>query len=388
MLSRALAMALSKESQAPTKPKTQPPQSHPSKETRSSAHWSRVQSTGRRAKTTPAPTETPSQQRLSSAVHTQSSSLLRASRSQQKLVAASETRNKLSDENQRKMEALVRALDAALQKDAPKPQQPSSPSSSSQEAEFEAEALTGQFPILAIAPPDQKTTTGELPPPPMPTRSETKTADPSSKEHRFFQEDNNPNNLSDQAINQAAERLTAELRASLAFFSSDELQKGQEDPESMLNDILDIIAGQEQKNFSQETLTAILDQTLQNLQGPQYDYSSISDNFTPAGLEAMSSSQVQINPVIEASSFPPLSPDEAPSSSKDNATASSQQKTSPATSQNEEDQAFEELFGQAMTIYLRRQYKQALALFEECLQLRPDDPRTLYNIERLRKRIN
>ncbi|MCB9644053.1 MAG: hypothetical protein H6728_13340 [Myxococcales bacterium] len=390
MLARALAMALSKEQKTSTGgSKANLPTT---RETRSSAHWSRTQSSPqqRTKPPTPSPSATPSQNRLAAAMSSQqrlssaratapntgSASNWKASRSQNKLVSATPAPAQLTDENQKKLEALVRALDSALRTEASEPAAPKEPElmnadsskgTSSLEDDFAAEALTGQFPVLKVAPPSEEEP-AYIPPNPSPAKS---TEGDSAEQAK----------ISGKAINQAAERLTAELRASLAFFSTDELEKGQEDPESMINEILDIIAGHEQKSLSQETLTAILDQTLQNLQGPQYDYASVDSNFTPAGLESMSASQVQLHAVTpplpakpEEKELAPRAPQAAPVSAAPSAS-------------NEDEEAFEELFKQAMTTYLRRQYKQALSLFEECLRLRPDDQRTLYNVERLRKRV-
>lgn len=255
--------------------------------------------------------------------------------------------------------------------------------SDSRDDTFASEALTGQFPILSVAESDPASSSPFIPAPPPPPPPPFALSSEKKPEKML---------ISDQTISQAAERLTAELRASLAFFNGDERETTQEDPASMINEILDIIGGNEQQDISQATLSAILDQTLHHLQGstsrdsaPAISSpasSSIQENFTPASLEAYSSSvQIQVHE-------PPVA---------QNSTSESHPSIGQATelrgplatppSQAAEEDVFEEMFRQAMTTYLRRQYKEALQLFQECLLLRPDDPRTLYNVERLRKRI-
>lgn len=49
---------------------------------------------------------------------------------------------------------------------------------------------------------------------------------------------------------------------------------------------------------------------------------------------------------------------------------------------------FDELFSQAMSTYLQRDYQGALALMERCAVLRPDDPRVTLNIDRIRSRAS
>ncbi len=384
-----------------------------------------------------APSRHDSQQRLTPVLESApSSASWRASRSQSKLPAA-QTAQPLSDENQKKLEALVRALDSALHKELTlssepnKEKLPPPPVSDSRDDTFASEALTGQFPIISVADPELASPVSPMAtrPPPFAAPSEKKPPDVLISEH---------------TISQAAERLTAELRASLAFFNRDEHESTQEDPASMINDILDIIGGNEQQDISQATLSAILDQTLHHLQGSTARdsspvtfspaSSSIQENFTPASLQAYSSS-VQIPshepPTQKAES--PTQKAESPTQKAESPTqkaASSQQAILPAALTHSPlafsadppslawaavsdahppisqappsdprgllvtppslavgDDVFEEMFRQAMSTYLRRQYKEALQLFQECLLLRPDDPRTLYNVERLRKRI-
>ncbi len=311
-----------------------------------------------------------SQQRLSGVQrNTSSSASLRASRSQQKLPASQEP---LTEENQQKLKALVHALDAALRKDATKPKDepPLPPASYPKEDDaFASEALTGQFPVLSVETSDAvvsenlSASASLAAPSSLPVSSEKK---------------NHSSLISEHTISQAAERLTAELRASLAFFHNEDSENEQEDSTSMINEILDIIAGNEQQDLSQATLTAILDQTLQNLQGPTSNYSSsIQESFTPASLEAYNSS-VQIRPfgAFEESVV---------STAQETSPEAQEISSSPPVAFSED--LFEERFKQAMAAYLRRQYKEALQLFEACLLLRPTDPRTLYNVERLRKRI-
>ena len=53
----------------------------------------------------------------------------------------------------------------------------------------------------------------------------------------------------------------------------------------------------------------------------------------------------------------------------------------------EEQEKFEELVHHAIGAYLRRDFPQALRLFEECAQISPNNPQITYNIERLKKRV-
>ena len=48
---------------------------------------------------------------------------------------------------------------------------------------------------------------------------------------------------------------------------------------------------------------------------------------------------------------------------------------------------FDEVFAQATSAYLRRDYARALELFEDCARQRPDDRRVAFNISRLRDRM-
>jgi tetratricopeptide (TPR) repeat protein len=51
------------------------------------------------------------------------------------------------------------------------------------------------------------------------------------------------------------------------------------------------------------------------------------------------------------------------------------------------DDGFDSLFRRATEAYLLRSYEDARNLFEECCRLRPDDRRSRYNLEALRRRI-
>lgn len=51
------------------------------------------------------------------------------------------------------------------------------------------------------------------------------------------------------------------------------------------------------------------------------------------------------------------------------------------------DDGFDSLFRRATEAYLLRSYEEARNLFEECCRLRPDDRRSRYNLEALRRRI-
>jgi uncharacterized protein DUF4388 len=48
------------------------------------------------------------------------------------------------------------------------------------------------------------------------------------------------------------------------------------------------------------------------------------------------------------------------------------------------DMEFEKIFQQATIAYVQQNHWQALQLFRRCLDLRPQDPRVLYNIEKIR----
>jgi len=60
--------------------------------------------------------------------------------------------------------------------------------------------------------------------------------------------------------------------------------------------------------------------------------------------------------------------------------------SSPDPVDAEEGQEHETLFAEAMSAYLERRYERALELLESFRRLRPDDPRAIHNIERIRSR--
>jgi len=58
----------------------------------------------------------------------------------------------------------------------------------------------------------------------------------------------------------------------------------------------------------------------------------------------------------------------------------------PAPVSSEPGVDYESLFERATRAYVRRSYDEAMKLFEECLEKRPDDRRAIHNLEQLRKR--